>query len=248
MIPSLTDWSVTRDPRSGSTSLMRTAVVAKVKDAALVKSRRRQIVDAAVHVFLEKSFHAATVGDVAARVGISQGAMYTYVRSKDDILYMICEEAVDAHLAAVDRALAGRNDPVDRLRSAVRAFVESIYATRRSTLVVYREAHDLSPASIKALLAKSARFIGVFEQLLESLGTCDADESRLVVANIVTYLPTVIANRAWHVRDRVGRDRLVDEITAFILRGLGLGPEGAEPNAHPKAKPAATERAASRPR
>lgn len=207
---------------------MRTAVVAKVKDEALVRARRRQIVDAAVHVFLEKSYHVATVGDVAARVGISQGAMYTYVRSKDDILYMICDETVDAHFEAVERALAGVDDPVLRLKAATRAFVESIWATRRSTLVVYREAHDLLPQSIKALLAKSAKFTALFEQMLLDLGGFDATETRLVVANIVTYLPTVIANRAWYVRDRVPRERFVDEITAFLLRGLGVG-EGVVP-------------------
>lgn len=201
---------------------MRTAVVAKVKDEALVRARRRQIVDAAVHVFLEKSYHAATVGDVAARVGISQGAMYTYVRSKDDILYMICDETVDAHFEAVERALAGLTDPVARIKAATRAFVESIWTTRRSTLVVYREAHDLLPQSIKALLAKSGRFTALFEQMLVDLGRFDATETRLVVANIVTYLPTVIANRAWYVRDRVPRERFVAEITTFLLRGLGI--------------------------
>ncbi len=201
---------------------MRTAVVAKVKDEALVRARRRQIVDAAVHVFLEKSYHAATVGDVAARVGISQGAMYTYVRSKDDILYMICDETVDAHFDAVERALVGLHDPVVRLKAATRALVESIWATRRSTLVVYREAHDLLPQSIKALLAKSAKFTALFEQMLTDLGRFEATETRLVVANIVTYLPTVIANRAWYVRDRVPRERFIAEITTFLFRGLGL--------------------------
>lgn len=201
---------------------MRTAVVAKVKDETLVKARRRQIVDAAVEVFLEKSFHAATVGDVAVRVGISQGAMYTYVRSKDDILYMICEEAVDAHSDAVERALAPLRDPSARLKAAVHAFVQSIYATRKSTLVVYREAHDLSPSSIKALLARAGKFIGIFEQLLSEVKGNEVADCRIVVANIVTYLPTVIANRAWYLRNRVGRERLIAETTGFILRGLGF--------------------------
>ena len=201
---------------------MRAAVVAKVKDEGLVRARRRQIIDAAVEVFLEKSFHAATVADVALRVGISQGSMYTYVRSKDDILYMICEEAVDAHCEAVQQAVAPHVDPITRLRAAVHAFVVSIYTTRKSTLVVYREAHDLSPASIKALLAKAGEFIAIFEQLLLDAGRYGDPESRLVISNIVTYVPTVIANRAWNLRNRVARERLIAETTAFILRGLGF--------------------------
>jgi len=204
---------------------MRSAVVAKVKDEALVTARRRQIVDAAVEVFLSKSYHVATVGDVAQRVGISQGAMYTYVRSKDDILYMICSEAVDAHYEAVTQAIAPHADPVSRLRAAVHGFVVSVYTTRKSTLVVYREAHDLSAASIKALLGKAAAFISIFETLLAE-AKCVADSERgILIANIVTYLPTVIANREWNLRNRVSRERVIAETTAFILRGLGVSAE-----------------------
>jgi AcrR family transcriptional regulator len=201
---------------------MRAAVVAKVKDEELVKVRRRQIVDAAVAVFLEKSYHNATVGDVAQRVGLSQGAMYTYVRSKDDILYMICAEAVDAHSEAVRQAIVPHSDPVARLRAAIHAFVVSVYSTRDSTLVVYREAHDLEPRSIKALLARAGSFIETFESLLVEAKIAKTSESRILLANIVTYLPTVIANRAWYWRNRASREEIIAETSAFILRGLGL--------------------------
>lgn len=201
---------------------MQPVVIAKVKDKELVTARRRQIVDAAVEVFLEKSYHAATVGDVAQRVGISQGAMYTYVRSKDDILYMICTETVDAHQAAVEKAVKSHTDPIQRLRVAVRAFVTSIYETRDSTLVVYREAHDLKQESIKALLAKAGAFISGFERLLVEAGCCTGTNSRIILGSIVTYLPTVLANRAWYIRGRVSRDQMISEMSAFILRGLKL--------------------------
>ncbi len=203
---------------------MRAAVVAKVKDAALVKARRRQIVEAAVDVFLEKSFHVATVGDVAQRVGISQAAMYTYVRSKDDILFMICDEAVSAHHEAVQAAIAPLADHEERLRAAVHSFVRSVLHTRKSTLVVYRETHDLSPASVKALLTKAGAFIAVFEDLLARAGRGGGPSGRAIVANIVTYLPTVIANRDWNLRGRVGAERVVQETTEFLLQGLGLNP------------------------
>jgi hypothetical protein len=100
--------------------------------------------------------------------------------------------------------------------------VVSVYVTRKSTLVVYREAHDLSPSSIKALLAKAGQFISVFEQLLADAKRFGDAESRLLVSNIVTYVPTVIANRAWNLRNRVSRDRMITETTAFIMRGLGF--------------------------
>jgi hypothetical protein len=122
----------------------------------------------------------------------------------------------------VQQAIAPHVAPMARLRAAIRAFVVSVYATRDSTLVVYREAHDLEPRSIKALLAKAAAFISTFETLLAEAKCAKTADSRIMLANMVTYLPTVIANRAWYSRNRVGRDKIIGETTSFILRGLGL--------------------------
>jgi AcrR family transcriptional regulator len=56
------------------------------KREQLREERRRQIVEAAMTVFSKKGFHAANVSDVAAEAGVSQGTIYGYVDSKDDLL------------------------------------------------------------------------------------------------------------------------------------------------------------------
>lgn len=50
------------------------------------EERRRQILEAALRVFSEKGFHAANVSDVAAEAGVSQGTIYWYFESKDELL------------------------------------------------------------------------------------------------------------------------------------------------------------------
>ncbi len=46
------------------------------------------IAEAAVRVFTRKGFRAAGISDVAVELGLSHGALYTYVRSKDALLYL----------------------------------------------------------------------------------------------------------------------------------------------------------------
>lgn len=48
--------------------------------------RRESILDAALHVFAEEHFHSASIGQLAKRAGISKGLVYTYFKSKEDIL------------------------------------------------------------------------------------------------------------------------------------------------------------------
>ena len=49
------------------------------------EERRQQILEAALKVFSQKGFHAANVSDVAAQAGVSQGTIYWYFDSKDDL-------------------------------------------------------------------------------------------------------------------------------------------------------------------
>jgi len=51
------------------------------------EERRKQILDAALTVFLGKGFHATNVSDVAAEAGVSQGTIYWYFESKDELFH-----------------------------------------------------------------------------------------------------------------------------------------------------------------
>jgi AcrR family transcriptional regulator len=56
------------------------------KREKLREERRRQILEAALSVFAQKGFHAANVSDVAAQAGVSQGTIYWYFESKEELL------------------------------------------------------------------------------------------------------------------------------------------------------------------
>lgn len=47
-----------------------------------------EVADAAVRVFTDKGFRPAGISDVAAALGLSHGALYTYVDSKQALLYL----------------------------------------------------------------------------------------------------------------------------------------------------------------
>jgi AcrR family transcriptional regulator len=52
----------------------------------LRQERREQILAAALAVFGQRGFHAANVSDVAAQAGVSQGTIYWYFDSKEELL------------------------------------------------------------------------------------------------------------------------------------------------------------------
>jgi len=66
------------------------------------ESRPGEIVAAALAVFAEKGFAAARLDDIAARAGVSKGALYLYFETKQDLFAAVVRDAVSPNLAAVE--------------------------------------------------------------------------------------------------------------------------------------------------
>ena len=71
------------------------------------QARPGEIIEAALTVFAEKGFAAARLDDIAARAGISKGALYLYFETKQDLFRAVVREAVVPNLTAVE-AFAGQ--------------------------------------------------------------------------------------------------------------------------------------------
>ena len=194
------------------------------KNPDLVRERRETLINAAIKVFVEKGFHNATVRDIGRAADMTQGTIYNYVRSKDDILYMVCDRIVSEYNDQTRKALELAHDPVSRVRAAVRAISEVMYRHRREILLIYQDSHLLEPRSLHVILARVEEFIGMFERII----TDAARELKLhlphphLSANILTFLPVMIALRGWSLKDSIPPDDVVDQISEFVVRGLGF--------------------------
>ncbi len=67
------------------------------------EARPAEIVEAALELFSEKGFAAARLDDIAARAGVSKGALYLYFETKQDLFAAVVRDAVAPNLAAVEQ-------------------------------------------------------------------------------------------------------------------------------------------------
>jgi AcrR family transcriptional regulator len=63
--------------------------------AAARGTARERLLDAAVHVFAERGYRAATVEDIASAAGVTKGAVYWSFKSKEDLFFALIDERVD---------------------------------------------------------------------------------------------------------------------------------------------------------
>jgi AcrR family transcriptional regulator len=67
------------------------ATMPKISDTQR-ETRRRQILDAALRCFSRDGFHATTTADIVRESGVSQGTLYLYFATKDDIVVALADD------------------------------------------------------------------------------------------------------------------------------------------------------------
>src|SRR5262245_32990884 len=97
-------------------------IESRVKDKQLIELRRMEIVKAAVELFVRKGFHKTTVREIAQKFGMSVGTLYEYIRTKEDILYLVCDYIHTSVSERVRPSLETTGNTIERLRNAIRSY------------------------------------------------------------------------------------------------------------------------------
>jgi AcrR family transcriptional regulator len=84
------------------------------------EARRAEILDAAGLCFAERGFDATTIDAIAARAGVSKGAIYWHFEGKRDLLMALVDRFFDVMLGAYRELIAGK----ESVRESLRALTE----------------------------------------------------------------------------------------------------------------------------
>ncbi len=208
---------------------------ASVRNPLLVEHRRQALIAAAIKVFAEKGYHSARVSEIAEAAGISQGTVYNYVRSKEDILYLVCLDNLIGYEGLVTEATATAGSGLEKLKALVRATVQAVIRYKDHHLIMVRELHHIEKRRRREFLAAAAEKRGVCERLLRQAAE-EADltlPNTLLAANLMIFLPNMIVSRGWDFRNSVSEEEIEAFLVSFIWRGLGLPTEALEGDGDP---------------
>jgi len=140
------------------------------QDEALVRTRRRQIFLAACRVLARKSFHEASVKELALEAGLAAGSIYVYLQSKDEIVPLIAEFLVSEFLEQLPaiRVEAG-GDPRRELTLSMRTIVDVIDRYREAFAVLHHEGRYLErrPQYRTAMRKAVEGYVGSIIEIVE---------------------------------------------------------------------------------
>ena len=84
--------------------------------------KRQAVLAAAAQLFNERGFHATSLDDIAARLGVSKPTLYYYVKNKDEILLGCVRQGLDMMLAGIEESRSSGGTAVDQLLTCMRVY------------------------------------------------------------------------------------------------------------------------------
>lgn len=205
---------VATDPAAAAGSARSVELPAK----PVPRTRRAEIMEAAIPLFARDGFASVTNGQIAQAVGTVPSAIYRHYSSKVDILAAACLQAAGLLAQAVDRSLDRATDPRAAVIALAAAYVAYSFEHNALNSVAEGEVVGLPPGARRPLILAQREHIAAWEQQLRlARPELDARSARLLVH--AGFGVVIEAKRALCWQDTPDHR---DAVTALVAGALAL--------------------------
>lgn len=179
--------------------------------------RRDAIVEAAARLYARRGFQGASVADLAKACRTSKSLIYHYFPSKDDILYEVMADHLDALVTAAAEATRS-GTPEEKLRALVHSFMRLYVGAQDSHKVLLNELDNLPPRRRAEVVDKQRRIIAALERLVREIRP---DAGPLALPVTMLFFGMINWTHTWfRPTGRVSAESLAEMAVELMLGGL----------------------------
>jgi AcrR family transcriptional regulator len=181
--------------------------------------KRDRMLRAAARCFNLKGYSGTSLKDVANLLGLTDAALYYYVRNKQELVYLCYLRAADVGREAMQRAIGEGADGLDTVRRYLRYHIEYLVGAE-GPIAIMSEIPSLKPEHRNEILALSRKHSAAFEALLErgiadgSIAPCDVRMTGNAIMGSLNWIPK------WFHGDPAVAAKILEEFPRILSAGL----------------------------
>ena len=181
--------------------------------------QKDRMLRAAAQCFNEKGFSGSSLKDVAAVLGLTDAALYYYVRNKEELVYLCYVRAAAVGREALQLALDEGVSGMETVRSYLRYHIEMMVG-ERGPIAIMSEIPSLKPEHRREVLDLSRQHSARFEEILNagiedgSIARCDVRMTGNAIMGSINWIPK------WHHGDAEMGRVIATEFPVILTRGL----------------------------
>lgn len=186
--------------------------------------REQQMLDAAIHVFAEHGYRAASMDAIAQRASTSKPMLYLYHGSKEELFSACVTRETDRLMDALQKQVDPDDTPHERLKKVIHSFLGYVEANADSWNLVYRQA-AAEPIFRDTVERSRSQFVDLTTALLErSAPALRAQKETEIIAIALVGAGETVA-------DRVASHSIsLDDATSILVQFTWTGLAGTRPS------------------
>lgn len=184
-------------------------------------SRKEVIVKAAAKLFHEKGYKAASMRDLAERVGVEAASLYNHISSKTELLHDICFNVANVFWEHIHKVELSDARPIEKLETLLRFHIRQMIENFEEVYISDREWRYLTDPYLSNFQNQRRnyrkRFAVVIEEGIESgeINKIDASTAVLIVLHAVSGI------ESWHrSTHKVSGEELEENMITILIDGL----------------------------
>ena len=167
---------------SGKSSVWKATVLSRDEQYDL---KRKALIQEAARAFSARGYHDTSLVDVARELGVTKGALYYYVKSKQEILFECHMSSIELGDRAIEHARSIDGSGFASVVALAHRYMELLVG-ESGTLAVLTEFDALEPENRKIVAAGRTRFGNTFRELIER-GQADGSVRGAINAKIAEF-------------------------------------------------------------
>lgn len=181
--------------------------------------RRQAMLDSAAALYARHGFLGASIVDLAVACGVSKSLLYHYFGSKEDILFEIMLDHVEALKAMVDTVLADASpDPAEQLARLTRGFLGAYVGASDRHKVLVNDLDKLPADRGRKVVRIERELIDRVGDILGELGPRYGTTRAERRASTMLYFGMINWTHTWFdAEGPVDAVQLADRATAIFL-------------------------------
>ncbi|MCM3788799.1 TetR/AcrR family transcriptional regulator [Domibacillus indicus] len=198
-------------------------VPTSVKDTQLIEKRRAEMIRGSVQLFKQKGFHRTTTREIAKAAGFSIGTLYEYIRTKEDVLYLVCDSIYDQVKSRIEQ-MDLEQGTLENLKLGISHFFYVIDEMQDEVQVLYQEVKSLSNDVLPYVLEKEEEMTGMVEKLIQRCvdnGVLDMDKDHVrMLAQNIFVLGQMWGFRRWMLQENFTLEEYINLQIDLLFEGV----------------------------
>lgn len=197
-----------------------------------IPDARKRILQAAAHIFAEKSFEGSRIDQIAEEAHVPKSLIYYHFKSKDQILEVLYEEFIDEYsvllkVAKEDTHESKAESMSNRLQTVYRDF-----ALRNSDIIRIMFIDSLKKSNLKPIIYKVVEAMIQAEQskggLSETDNAYDVQERRIAefFTGIIPLYAYLCFSESWVDYFAIDKQRFDEQFLAIMTASHGAYHKG----------------------